>query len=298
MSACRVILWMASWASLGLCMWRGSAGPYLLVTCLETHSRIPAPLGQFIPVLDVTTNFFHVHAWWLWIGFLALFVIKIFWNDDHLYVESALYWLGCSVVLAYRAYKSWGVCKVVRDQYCFISGFPSEWFQGSDARLFRLPFYGRIHPFLFWFSPRNITGLQGSVDIYDVTVTSSEETEVGILDGSPKLLPVAPAEEFSSAMQSLGPLHIDVWTNSAQREFEFLLSKQDGEQRKPVLLFLHGGGWLGGYKRLHSSVCLLHNLAARGWLVVSVGYRKVWPLHIDDAVLAYNWVSDPLCLVK
>ena len=48
---------------------------------------------------------------------------------------------------------------------------------------------------------------------------------------------------------------------------------------------------------MHSSVGLLHNLAARGWLVVSVGYRKRWPLHIEDAFTAYTWVSNRNCVV-
>ena len=62
-------------------------------------------------------------------------------------------------------------------------------------------------------------------------------------------------------------------------------------------IYFIGGGWLGGYKRMHSSVALLHNLAARGWLVVSVGYRKTWPLQIEDSFLAYSWVSTNMSLV-
>jgi len=80
------------------------------------------------------------------------------------------------------------------------------------------------------------------------------------------------------------PLLIDIWTTRLPPAGE------DDALQKPVLLFLHGGGGgLGGFKRMQSSVGLLHDLAARSWLVVSMGYRKQCPLHVEDAFAAFTW---------
>mmetsp|Transcript_34501 Transcript_34501/g.64335 ORF Transcript_34501/g.64335 Transcript_34501/m.64335 type:complete len:99 (-) Transcript_34501:229-525(-) len=57
-------------------------GPYFFITTLETHNSAPAPLGQFIPIVDVTTNFFPVHAWLLAPASLLLFLARAMrWRD-------------------------------------------------------------------------------------------------------------------------------------------------------------------------------------------------------------------------
>jgi acetyl esterase/lipase len=63
----------------------------------------------------------------------------------------------------------------------------------------------------------------------------------------------------------------------------------------PVLVFVHGGGWVIGYKE-HQGLPLLYNLAAQGWLCVSVDYRlsprATFPDHLIDVKRALAWVRE------
>jgi len=74
------------------------------------------------------------------------------------------------------------------------------------------------------------------------------------------------------------------------------------EERLPVLVYFHGGGWTIGDLDTHDVVCReLANLARSA--VVSVGYRLApehkFPAAVDDALAATRWVArmaDPLGL--
>ncbi|MGD0117073.1 MAG: alpha/beta hydrolase [Candidatus Binatus sp.] len=62
----------------------------------------------------------------------------------------------------------------------------------------------------------------------------------------------------------------------------------------PVLLYLHGGGWVAGSARTHKKVAA--ELAARGYLTFNLDYRLApehqFPAGIDDCVFAANWISE------
>ncbi len=62
----------------------------------------------------------------------------------------------------------------------------------------------------------------------------------------------------------------------------------------PVLLFLHGGAWVGGSPATHDR--LAREFAARGFLTVSVDYprapRRRFPAGYDGCVRALGWVLD------
>ena len=62
------------------------------------------------------------------------------------------------------------------------------------------------------------------------------------------------------------------------------------EKPLPVVLWVHGGGWLNGSK----DKCPAAFLAGEGFAVVSVGYRLTdvaqWPGQIDDCSAAVEWV--------
>jgi acetyl esterase/lipase len=76
----------------------------------------------------------------------------------------------------------------------------------------------------------------------------------------------------------------------------------------PVLLQIHGGGWVYGNKR-GQALPLLYDLAARGFVCVSINYRLSprarWPTHLLDAKRALIWVKqhiaehggDPDCVL-
>lgn len=70
---------------------------------------------------------------------------------------------------------------------------------------------------------------------------------------------------------------------------------QPSKQPVPVLVWLHGGGWMVGSPDSHDALC--RRLANRaGCVVVSVHYRLApehpFPAALDDALAAVGWVAD------
>jgi acetyl esterase/lipase len=66
-------------------------------------------------------------------------------------------------------------------------------------------------------------------------------------------------------------------------------------QSMPVLLQIHGGGWVYGHKQ-QQALPLMYHLAARGWICVSINYRlgprASWPEPIVDVKRAIAWVRE------
>ncbi|QQR86284.1 MAG: alpha/beta hydrolase [Flavobacteriales bacterium] len=61
----------------------------------------------------------------------------------------------------------------------------------------------------------------------------------------------------------------------------------NADTKRPLVVFVHGGNWLGGCKDDPSGIVpLLHQFVKRGYVVASVNYRLGW--HKDD------WVGDPV----
>jgi acetyl esterase/lipase len=64
---------------------------------------------------------------------------------------------------------------------------------------------------------------------------------------------------------------------------------------RPVLVFVHGGGWVGG--NLHEHLPLAEHYAARGWIAASVTYQlatdgPTWPQPAMDVGCALKWAQD------
>jgi acetyl esterase/lipase len=61
----------------------------------------------------------------------------------------------------------------------------------------------------------------------------------------------------------------------------------------PVLLYLHGGGWVLGDKK-QQGIPLMPHLAAHGWVCVTANYRlspkATFPDHLIDAKSALAWI--------
>jgi hypothetical protein len=174
-AALQLVVYLVSWLSVGLCFYNGNPGPYFFITTVETHISVQAPLGQCIPILDVTTNFFHVHAWFLSPAFMVLFVIRVFsWSDmcfrcgsnvatmgagdivHELLTYDTWWWAGCSLLLAIRAHKSRHLSSDLKQSFLGIRDYPEHWFDDASSSsssrgggsLLRLPWYVRLHPFL------------------------------------------------------------------------------------------------------------------------------------------------------
>lgn len=64
---------------------------------------------------------------------------------------------------------------------------------------------------------------------------------------------------------------------------------------RPVLLYVHGGGWVVGDKR-EQGIPLLHHAARSGWVGVTVNYRLSpgagWPDHLCDVKAGLAWVRE------
>jgi len=68
-----------------------------------------------------------------------------------------------------------------------------------------------------------------------------------------------------------------------------------GARDAPVLLQIHGGGWVISNKR-HQALPLMHHLAARGWVCVAANYRlsprATFPDHLVDLKQALRWIRE------
>jgi len=63
--------------------------------------------------------------------------------------------------------------------------------------------------------------------------------------------------------------------------------------KRPTLLYMHGGGWVGGDKE--SRIGLLIHYLERGWNVVNIEYRKgnnTAPQAVEDVLAAVKWVAE------
>ncbi|MEL6180431.1 MAG: alpha/beta hydrolase [Myxococcota bacterium] len=69
----------------------------------------------------------------------------------------------------------------------------------------------------------------------------------------------------------------------------------DGDGRRPVLMQVHGGGWVIGDKR-EQGLPLMYHMAAQGWVCFNVNYRlspaATFPDHLIDLKRALAWIRD------
>lgn len=94
----------------------------------------------------------------------------------------------------------------------------------------------------------------------------------------------------------------------ARRQRLDVLHARGDSRGRPVLVYLHGGGYVSGSRRWEAQ-SLLHRFAAKGWVCLSASYRlraKVgWPDHLVDAKQVIAWAranagaygGDPTTLV-
>lgn len=70
---------------------------------------------------------------------------------------------------------------------------------------------------------------------------------------------------------------------------------QAGDTPAPVLLQVHGGGWVTGEKDQQGRA-LMNRMAERGWVCVAINYRlsphDTWPAHIVDVKKAIAWIKE------
>ena len=78
---------------------------------------------------------------------------------------------------------------------------------------------------------------------------------------------------------------------SAQQRLDLYLPAATGPS--PVIIYLHGGGWVGGDKASPDDVAVIAPLVEHGFAVVSANYRFAtearFPAQLDDARAALAW---------
>ncbi len=66
-----------------------------------------------------------------------------------------------------------------------------------------------------------------------------------------------------------------------------------GDEKRPVLFYVHGGGWVIGTKDTQG-IPLMNHMASKGWLCVNVNYRlsphATFPEHLVDLKRGLEWV--------
>lgn len=71
--------------------------------------------------------------------------------------------------------------------------------------------------------------------------------------------------------------------------------RRDIPGNAPVLLQIHGGGWVTGSKD-HQGVPLMLEMASRGWVCAAINYplspRSVWPAHLVAIKRAVAWLRE------
>ena len=68
--------------------------------------------------------------------------------------------------------------------------------------------------------------------------------------------------------------------------------KSAGDDKLPVIVNVHGGGWVYGDKEVYQYYCM--DLCRRGFAVVNFSYRLApefkFPIQLEDTNLAFTWV--------
>lgn len=74
-----------------------------------------------------------------------------------------------------------------------------------------------------------------------------------------------------------------------------LYTPEGAERPRPVLVYLHGGGWAVGSVETHDPFCRLLAEAA-GVMILSINYRLApehpFPAGLEDSLLAFEWAGE------
>jgi acetyl esterase/lipase len=106
----------------------------------------------------------------------------------------------------------------------------------------------------------------------------------------------------------LNPFHFEHPEVTVTRDIEYVpgggprneldvYAPRAGAEKAPVLLQVHGGGWMIGNKR-EQALPLMNHLAAQGWVCVTANYRlspkATFPDHLIDLKRALAWIRSEI----
>ena len=104
------------------------------------------------------------------------------------------------------------------------------------------------------------------------------------------------ARPFKYADRGVRVLRDVAYTEGGRRaKLDIYLPAEGAIEKAPVLLQIHGGGWIISHKG-QQGLLLMNQMAARGWVCVAANYRLApkhrWPTQIIDVKRAIAWVRD------
>ena len=89
--------------------------------------------------------------------------------------------------------------------------------------------------------------------------------------------------------------NIDYWGDGTRAHRLDVYRPRHPSGPAPVLIYIHGGGWVLGDKREQGLPMMLY-LASQGWVCVTINYRlspkATWPDHLVDCKRALAWVHE------
>jgi acetyl esterase/lipase len=98
-----------------------------------------------------------------------------------------------------------------------------------------------------------------------------------------------------AADQAIGYQPDVIYTSVGKRQLQldlYLPKQADGTN--PVAVYIHGGGWTKGSRRMGRFIC--QPLAQRGYVTASIDYRLAqeagWPAQIQDCQAAVQWLEE------
>ena len=165
-------------------------------------------------------------------------------------------------------------------------GWPIGWIDPVVAVLAAIVIAGNLALFsASWRARRVVTDALGSSPDRPLAVLSPREDVYGRWWRTAVKLPVHPRGLIVTKNVPYGPEprhRLDVWRTS------------DDLQGAQVIFYIHGGAWTFGDKREQGRP-MLHEFAARGWIVVAANYRLAprdpWPAQIEDVTRTLAWVK-------
>jgi len=115
-----LIIWICGCLSILPLILYGDPSAYFMITAVMTHVSVPAPLGQLPPILDVTTNYFHVYSWLI----SPVAMLLGWWLNS-------ICWYICGGLLLCRFIRSWRLSKSIENSFSKTSQVPPIWFATS-----------------------------------------------------------------------------------------------------------------------------------------------------------------------
>jgi acetyl esterase len=96
---------------------------------------------------------------------------------------------------------------------------------------------------------------------------------------------------INAAPPEVGAMHDDVELRPGLTA-DIAVPKGDGPF--PVVIYLHGGGWVGGSSRSHRKLGM--QFAEHGYLTINLNYRlapeRPFPAGLDDCLFASKWAAE------